>query len=98
MLTTAIVVSAPCPRSVGARLLDQTPLRHVLLVIDKIRREYVAARPVGDEIEIAGLGRIERRFNRGAAGIGDRRRRQAKDAIGVVACLKRQLALPDSAL
>ena len=66
----------------GARrrgLLDLAPARDVALVLVVGLREGVAAGAVGDEIEVLGARRIGDRLERGAAGIGDRPRRQALD-------------------
>src|SRR5580700_9338084 len=51
--------------------------RHVFLVLVVVFRKNVTAGAVGDEIELAGARRIGGRFERSAAWIADRPRRQA---------------------
>ena len=65
------------------------------IVLIEARREDVAAGAVGDEIEVLGLGRLQHRLDRRAPRIGDRRRRQAIDLIGVVRGLAVELFLLD---
>ena len=50
---------------------------------------------VGDKIEILGLGWIGHGLKRSATGIGDRRRRQTVDLIGVIGCLLVDVRLID---
>jgi hypothetical protein len=56
----------------------------------------VAARAVGDEVEVVALHRIEHGLQGRLARIGDRRRRQAVDQIGVVGRLALQFRLADA--
>ena len=65
-------------------LLDHAQPRHVLLVLLVVVGEGVAAGAVGDEKQFLGARRIGGGFERGAARIGDRPRRQPVDDIGVV--------------
>ena len=65
-------------------LLDNAQARDILLVLLVIFREHMSAGAVGDEIELLGARRLGGRLERGAARIGNRRRRQAIDHIGVV--------------
>ena len=58
-------------------------------------REGMAAGAVGDEIEVVGLGRPQRRFNRCASGIGDRRWWQPIDFISIISRLAVDLFLLD---
>ena len=57
----------------------------------------MAAGAVGDEEQVAGARRVGGGFQRGAAGIGDRARRQAVDDIGVVGRRLRDFAALDRA-
>ena len=71
----------------GAILLigfERAQPRHVFLMLVVVFRKNVTAGAVGDEIELARARRIGGRFERGAAGIADRPRRQAVDLIGIV--------------
>jgi UPF0755 protein len=68
---------------------------HVLLVLGIAVREDVATGAVGDEVELFGARRIGSGLERGAAGIGDRARRQSFDCIGVVRRRLLDLALHD---
>src|SRR5262245_430421 len=64
--------------------LDLAPAGDVGGMLGKRGGEYVPAGAVGDEVERVRLRRVGRGFQRGAAGIADRRRRQAVDPVGVV--------------
>src|SRR5680860_1246287 len=75
--------------------LDLPPLHDIAVVLGQTRREGVTARPVGDEVEILGLGRLEHGLDRGATGIADWRRRQAPDLVRVVGVLASELFLRD---
>ena len=55
----------------------------------------MSAGAIGDEEQVAGAGRIGGRLQRGAAGIGDRPRRQTLDHIGVVGRRLRDLGTLD---
>ena len=55
-----------------------------LVVIAQRRREGMAAVAVGDEIEILRLCGVERRLDGGSARVGNRRRRQSVDLVGIV--------------
>ena len=66
-------------------------LRDIAVVLGQGAREGVAARAVGDEIEIvAGVG-MQHGAQRGEPGIVDRRRRQAGMEIGVVRRIHREI-------
>ena len=80
-----------------ALLLDLAPARDVLLVLVVGLGKDMAARAVGDEVEVLGAGRIGDRFKSGPARIGDRPRRQALDRIGVVGRRRVDLAAQDAA-
>ncbi len=71
-------------RGCARLLLDHAQPRDVLLVLLVVVGEDVAAGAVGDEKQFLGARRIGGGFERGAAGIGDRSRRQPVDDIGVV--------------
>src|SRR5690606_19799486 len=71
-------------RLIPPLLLERTQAGDVLVVLLQRPGEYVPAVAIRDEIELVGAGGIGDRFQRGTAGIGDRRRRQAVDHVGVV--------------
>ena len=82
----------------GLLLLQRAVAGDVLVVLFERRGKDVAAGAVGDEIEVVGLGRVGDGLERRTAGIGDRRRRQAVDQIGVVGRLLVDVRLVDRAI
>src|SRR5690606_15622084 len=73
--------------------LDRPPLRHVVVVLGQRGRKDMAARAVGDEEEVVGRLGVQRRGDALAARVGDGRRRQPVDDIGVVGRPPPELAL-----
>ena len=67
-----------------ALLLDLAPFSDIHAVAFERLGEDMSPRSVGNKIEIPGLGRRQGRLERCAAGIGDRARRQAIDAVSII--------------
>src|SRR3546814_4666705 len=79
---TVVCVLNNASRRLLIRLLSQAaqvlaPLRDVGVVLGEGLGEGVAAVAGRHEVEIVALGRLHRRLQRGAAGVGDRPRLQA---------------------
>src|SRR3546814_8558147 len=64
--------------------LQPAPFGDVADVLLEGAGEGVAAGAVGDEEQVAALGRVEHGGDRGAARIADRARRQSRVHIGIV--------------
>ena len=73
-------------------------LLHVAVVLLERARELVRAVVAADEVQIVGVGRMDRRLERRAAGRRDRSGRQARIAIGVVRRVERQIVLVEVAV
>jgi transposase len=80
----SIATSRTGSRGAARLLLDAAQPRHILLVLLVAVGKGMPAGAVGHEIQLLGPRRIGGGFERGAAGVGDRPRRQPVDHVGVV--------------
>ena len=65
---------------------DLTPAHDVFLMLVKCFGKNVPSGAIGHKVKLFGTGRIGHRFQRGAARICDRARRQTIHLIGVIRC------------